>query len=366
MESNNDNKKVSLVNVIIYAGTFIAFLIGSGFATGQEVLQYFTAYGFWGILGATVVFILFLYVSVSFILVGNKNKFERPNDIYIYYCGKYIGKFFDYFSTLFIFLSYTVMVSGASATLNEQYGLPTIIGATLLVFLVTFTVAFGINKIIAVLGRIGPIIVILSIFLGLYAIFSNLKGVPDGHKIVPQLPVLKAGANWFLASLSYTGFCMLWLAAFISAIGAKTKNIKDGVYGMIFGAFGFCLAIVIVSLGLLAYISQVATSQVPSLYIASLIHPNFAFVFSFIVIAGIYTTAVPLLWTVVSRVISNDKDKRFPIVTVIVAIIGGIIGYKIPFAKLVNIVYVINGYVGFLLLFLMIIKSIKTIKKNKN
>ena len=31
--------------VATYAGAFMAFLIGSGFATGQEVLQYFAAYG---------------------------------------------------------------------------------------------------------------------------------------------------------------------------------------------------------------------------------------------------------------------------------------------------------------------------------
>ena len=36
-----DNNKVSWVNVIKFAGAVIAFLIGAGFATGQEVLQYF-------------------------------------------------------------------------------------------------------------------------------------------------------------------------------------------------------------------------------------------------------------------------------------------------------------------------------------
>ena len=34
--------------VATYAGAFIAFLIGSGFATGQEVVQYFSAYGWQG------------------------------------------------------------------------------------------------------------------------------------------------------------------------------------------------------------------------------------------------------------------------------------------------------------------------------
>lgn len=49
------NKK----NVINIAGAYIAFLIGSGFATGQEVLQYFTSYGYMGIIGALLTLVYF-------------------------------------------------------------------------------------------------------------------------------------------------------------------------------------------------------------------------------------------------------------------------------------------------------------------
>ena len=44
------NQKVSWNRVLILAGAVIAFTIGSGFATGQEIVQYFTAYGVEGIL----------------------------------------------------------------------------------------------------------------------------------------------------------------------------------------------------------------------------------------------------------------------------------------------------------------------------
>ena len=38
-------EKVSWKRVLILAGAIIAFTIGSGFATGQEIIQYYTAYG---------------------------------------------------------------------------------------------------------------------------------------------------------------------------------------------------------------------------------------------------------------------------------------------------------------------------------
>ena len=89
---------VSKSKVISFAGAFIAFLIGSGFATGQEVLQYFTSYGYFGMAGVLVVYLLFLYVGINFITVGQEQNFPKGSDIFRYYCGKSLGTFFDYFS----------------------------------------------------------------------------------------------------------------------------------------------------------------------------------------------------------------------------------------------------------------------------
>src|SRR5690625_2208886 len=41
----------SILRVLTYAGAIMAFLIGSGFATGQEIMQYYAAYGFCGQIG---------------------------------------------------------------------------------------------------------------------------------------------------------------------------------------------------------------------------------------------------------------------------------------------------------------------------
>ena len=40
-------QKTDWLNVVKYAGAYIAFIIGSGFATGQEIIQFYTSYGIW-------------------------------------------------------------------------------------------------------------------------------------------------------------------------------------------------------------------------------------------------------------------------------------------------------------------------------
>ncbi|MGI6678343.1 MAG: hypothetical protein ACOX2Q_04525 [Dehalobacterium sp.] len=358
-----NKNKMHFNHVLTYAGAFIAFLIGSGFATGQEIMQYFVSYGFMGIVGAAVVLVLFLYVGVSFISAGYHNKFAIRNDIYKYYCGKYIGAFYDYFSVLFIYMSFIVMIGGAGATLHQQYNLPTFAGGIFMGILVAGTVMFGLNKIVNVIGKIGPVIAIVAILLGLVGILMNPQGLVTANKIIPELNLLSASTNWLFAAGSYVGFCMLWLATFISAMGAEANNKKEAVWGVIFGAIGFSAAVIIMALGFMANVESLAGSLVPTLILAGKLHPNVATIFSLIVVTGIYTTAVPLLWTVVARV-ADEKAGKFKIITIILAAIGTFIGLMVPFDRLVNIIYVINGYVGILLLGLMLFKDLKQKSKS--
>ena len=116
-------EKVSWKRVLILAGAIIAFTIGSGFATGQEIIQYYTAYGIKGLLVILVFLVAFLYYNFNFAKAGAEQKFEKGNDVYKYFCGKYVGTFCDYYSTLFCYMSFFVMVGGASSTLHQEYGL---------------------------------------------------------------------------------------------------------------------------------------------------------------------------------------------------------------------------------------------------
>ena len=351
-------QSVSWIRVLAFAGAFIAFLIGSGFATGQEVLQYFTSYGYWGVAGTLVIMILLMYVGVSFITTGYEKKFPKPSEIFHYYCGKRLGAFFDYFAILFIYMSFIVMVAGAGATVHQHYNLPTAAGGITLGVLTVITIIFGLSRILDIIGLIGPVIVVIAVVLGLSAIFQNPTGIDEGHQLLPHLELTRASNHWFLAALSYVGFCMLWLAAFMAAMGATAHSRKEAALGGALGAVAFSLAVLVMALGLLANMQQVNGTQIPSLFLANNLHPFLATGFSIVILAGIYTTAVPLLWMVVAR-FAEDKSHRFRILAACLATIGVLIGLYIPFSKLVNIVYVVNGYVGILLLVMMLVHTVR-------
>ena len=60
---DSGKERVSALNVLKFAGAFVAFLIGSGYASGQEIMQFFTAYGIWSIGGLLIALVLFTWLG---------------------------------------------------------------------------------------------------------------------------------------------------------------------------------------------------------------------------------------------------------------------------------------------------------------
>ena len=375
-----NSEKVSWKRVLILAGAVIAFTIGSGFATGQEIIQYFTAYGTKSLLVIAVFAVAFLYYNFNFAKAGAEQKFERGNDVYKYFCGKYVGTFCDYYSTIFCYMSFWVMIGGAASTLHQEYGLPQWVGAVILTVLTILTVVGGLNSLVDAIGIVGPIIVVLCIGIGLITCISDGGNIATGLEIIKEgayegaaagETIKNAGANWLISGLSYAGFVLLWFASFTAALGAKNKK-KDLNYGIIGGTVAVCVAIALVSFAQIANINTpmangeayVWNADIPNLILAMEIWKPFSAIFAIVVFAGIYTTAVPLLYNPAAR-FAKEGTSQFKILTIVLGIIGLIVGLFLPFRVLVNVIYVLNGCVGAVLILFMIWKNIKDFRAKR-
>lgn len=369
-----ENKGTDWKRVLILAGAVIAFTIGSGFATGQEIIQYYTSYGAKNLLVILVFAVAFLYYNFNFAKAGTEQKFQHGNDVYRYFCGKYIGTFFDYYSTIFCYMSFWVMIGGAASTLNQEYNLPSWIGAVVLTILATVTVIGGLNKLVDAIGVVGPIIVVLCIAIGIISCIMDAGDIGAGLDVIKTgayegakggETIKNAGANWLISGLSYAGFVLLWFASFTAALGAKNKK-KELNYGIVGGTLAVCIAIGLISFAQIANINTplagsestfVWNADIPNLILAMKIWKPFSAIFAIVVFAGIYTTAVPLLYNPASR-FAKEGTSRFKGLTLILAVAGLLVGLFLPFRTLVNVIYVLNGYVGALLILFMLRKNI--------
>lgn len=241
-------------------------------------------------------------------------------------------------------------------------------GAIALTILVIATVILGLDGIVNTLGKIGPIIIIMILVV---SIFTAITGFPNYIANANEInkgaysTIIEQVGNGspLMSGASYGGFVILWFASFMAEIGSKNK-LNEVNIGMSLSAIFIFGAATICCFALIGYIDIVGAADIPALVLAAQISPILAQAFAVIICAGIYTSAVPLLWTGV-RKISNEGTKKYKIVTVVAGVVGCLIACFVPYKGLINILYGMNGYLGFILVFFMIIYDIKT-KMSKN
>ena len=62
-----------LIRIINISGAYIALLIGGAFATGQEAMQFFVAFGAKGFFGLIICGLAMIYTCYSLLIAGKNN-----------------------------------------------------------------------------------------------------------------------------------------------------------------------------------------------------------------------------------------------------------------------------------------------------
>lgn len=352
-------EKTNSKQIILFAGAFIAYSIGAAFSTGQEAMQFFSSYGYKGILGGIAFGLILFYTCWSYIHAGSENHFENAKEVFTYYCGKYIGTFFDWFIPIACYIIYIAMIAGAASTINEHFGLPIWVGGVLMTLAVLVTTIFGFKSIVDVIGKIGPFMVVCIFAVIIATLIKYGSGIPNSIALMEsgKVSVMSAGSNWLTAAISYGGVTVVLNAMFITNLASK-NNKKEVLWGVTIGIICVVLGAVGLAFALLTDIELAAASQIPALAMIAKLMPWFATVFSLAVVAGIYTTAVPLLWTPVSR-FAKEKSTLYYVLCVVLAVVALVVVFFVPFGTIINITANSMNYVAFVLAIFMIVKDIR-------
>src|SRR5699024_7007963 len=130
------------------SGAFIGIIVCAGFASGKEILQYFTCFGYWGIAGAVFYAILFVYFGMMLISIGCQLQADSHKEAIYFIRGKRGILLIDAILVFTFFGVGVVMVAGAGSTLNQQFGLPPFVGSLILIILIILSLLLKIDKVI--------------------------------------------------------------------------------------------------------------------------------------------------------------------------------------------------------------------------
>ncbi|MFZ5645060.1 MAG: hypothetical protein ACOY46_15885 [Bacillota bacterium] len=340
------------------AALYIGAVIGAGFASGQEILQFFIIFmdkGFWGIVLATT---LFSYLGGLVMFISVHVRSTNYTDIYRITMGKIPGRLMDFLSLVMLPGGLVVMLAGGNAVFSEHLGLPGWLGTLLIALITILVLSGGLKGVITANAALVPvkvvaILLICSLSLLYSGELSNLGSYSQ--------PGTGNRVNWLWSSILYVSYNMVVPVAVLSSLG-RTVSYREGVTG---GALGGLLLGVVTGLVFytgLNFYPEIIKYEVPLLYIAGQLGPVVKFVLGLLIWMAILTTAIADAHGFASR-FAQTNSRRYKNIG-IAAVLLAVPLSSFKFSLLVRILYPLFGYVGLILLFgLMVVLPVTFIRR---
>lgn len=346
-------------NVLTFTGAIVAYLIGAGVASGQEALQFFAAFGVRGAIGAGIMaLLLYVWFSATIMSDGQKLKLMSSNKIFAHYCGRHLGRFFEVYAPLYLVMVFMVMVAGAGSILNEAYGFHPQLGRLLMVISALITVLMGLKNVVNIVAKLGPLIIAFAISIALANIALNPSGIAEADAAMQTISVPKAAPAWFISGLIFPATGCVLVAPFLAQLGSMANSQREARIGGTLGGGAFIIAVITMCFGLLASIGELYAQNIPTLFLAKNWNAVLALAFMVAIMAAVYTTSVPMLWLSANAIAPDEGTTRFRVWVFAIAIVA-FIGGQFPFAKLVNVLYPLSGYLGLFLFASILLRQLR-------
>ena len=330
----------------------VGLTVGAGFASGQEVIQYFLSFGYWGIVGAAIAGITIAVFSGWVYQLGSYYLADDHSAVFKSVSRPWIAKYMDITTMFTLFCIGFVMVAGAGANLEQQFGLPTWVGSAIMVVLLLLSGLLDVDKLTSVISFITPLLIICL----LAAFVITLTDMPDNVGQINEIAQTNPHAsgtfdNWLVTALNYATLVMIMDTSMMLVFAGSHMNPVQAGKGGLLGGIMFAVLLLILTFVLFMNMEHVMGSDLPLLKVFDNMHPTVGVFVSIVIYLMIYNTAVGLFYAL-SRRLSHDKPGKFRLYYAVVVLIGFALSF-IGFADLVGWVYPVLGYLGLVLAIVM-------------
>lgn len=340
---------VNWMRSIKIALAFVGLLVGAGFATGQEVIQYFVSFGAIGILGAVIAGIVMALAGAVIIQLGSFYLAKEHNMVFRSVAQPVISKFLDIAVTLTLFAVGFVMLAGAGSTLEQQWGLPAWIGALIMTVLVMLVGLLNVSRVSDVISMLTPLIIVAVLVAFIYTM-STLPS--DFSGLSPTAQQLESPVQpWLLSALNYNGLALLLGVSMCLVIGGNNPEPREAGMGGLMGGILYTVLLIMAALALYFNIEAVGQASVPMLQLFESMHPVLATIMVFVIFAMIFNTAIGMFYALGRRLTASRQDKYRP-VFLVTCVVGYAVSF-IGFDTLMTYVYPVIGYIGMVMIVVM-------------
>ncbi|SES05934.1 YkvI family membrane protein [Corynebacterium cystitidis] len=335
-----------LKQVVKIGLAFVGIIIGAGFASGQETMQYFVAFGAWGIVGAIVSSLIMIIAGVSLMQLGSYYQAKEHMSALANVSSRAVTLLLDVSTTVTLFAVGFIMFAGAGSNLNQQFGWPLWAGAALMLALVLVVGLLDVDRVTYVIGFITPFIFVFILIATGWAIANASPDITALN--VASQEVSTTLPNWWVAALNYTGFNVITATSMAIVIGGSFLDTKVAGWGGLFGGLIYLALLLLLAVSLFFEVELVNGDDLPALTLINQINPALGVAMAVVIYGMIFNTAISMFYALGKR-LTKGRPKRFYPVFVVACLVGFILSF-VGFKELIGFIYPLLGYLGLFLI----------------
>ena len=272
---------------------YVGIVVGAGFSTGQEVMQFFTSYGLWSYIGVILSGLILGFIGRQVAKIGSAFDAQNHESTLDYLFSDVFSKIIDYLLIFFLFGISVTMIAGAGSTFQESFGVPTWLGALIMVIAIYITLLMDFNKIVRALGVVTPFLIVFVVIIAIYYLFNGSVALNEVNSTVPKTSLWKA----IIFGINYGGLAFAVGFSTIVAIGGDASKRKVAGSGALFGGVIYTVLLALINFALQAEYPKIKNASIPTLTLANDIHPWIGFALSIIMLAVMYNTILGLMYS---------------------------------------------------------------------
>lgn len=317
------------------AAVYIATVIGAGFASGREMVQFFAQYGWVGLIGLGAATFLLSYGGTQVLLYCKNNRITSYEELLQGLSGRLLP-LVDLGYTILLLASVSIMIAGAEEAISYM-GYP-FIGRYVTAGLILVVLIKGTEGVLEVSSYIVPVLVLGMIILSLRSIRLN------GVSFPPSKSATGLGAGVLYGTYNL-GYAMAIFSGLSSHVKSQATAVKAGAFGgLILGLLATIITIALWGVGPL-----ILDHPLPLVKLAFDWNPWVGLAYALILWGAMYTTALANGLALAVRM--NRQGKILWGLSCFLVVISGLLLSYVGFVELVASAYPLFGYLGIYLLY---------------
>jgi uncharacterized membrane protein YkvI len=337
MDKRGDGMRKT-ARVLQVALTYIGTVVGAGFASGQEILQFFTKYGWMATFTIMLAAFLFIWLGTKVMLLANETNAQSYEDLNKHLFGDKVGEWISLFILAVLFGVNAIMLAGAGTLFAEQLHLTFETGVLLTLAVSYIVLTRGLQGILTVNSVVVPVMLVFTAVV-VYAAWHT-PNAGNWLRLTGEYSLPRIWISPFL----YTAFNLAMSQAVLVPLGSAIKDRSILYWGGLLGGAGIGIMLLSAHFSLSAHMPGITQFEIPMGQVVDALGSLLAFLYVIVIYGEIFTTFVSGVYGLTTQLEQRTGLSQQKIIIWVL-----LLSYPVShlgFSRLLSALYPLFGFVS--------------------